>query len=169
MFHLLDNTRCYTFVSNLINVARQLTGVDPISYDGYELTQMAFNPRNPDAEGFRFYPRAGGGGGQSSGDLRGLFNVDVYMRSDTFDERKVDISYALTALHEVIHLAGGSSIGPFYSDQVLAQAARILTGAPGYPDLHPRTRDEQVAATEAWGNYYDQQLRDYCAPAEYLP
>jgi len=51
----------------------------------------------------------------------------------------------------------------------LAQAARILTGAPGYPDLHPRTRDEQVAATEAWGNYYDQQLRDYCAPAEYLP
>jgi hypothetical protein len=56
----------------------------------------------------------------------------------------------------------------FYDDHVLAQAAQLLTGASGYPDLHPRTRDEQVEATAAWGNYYDKQLREYCAPPEYF-
>ena len=50
----------------------------------------------------------------------------------------INYSYALTALHEILHLAGGATTAydgsrVYYNDLVLAQAANILTGAPGYP------------------------------------
>jgi hypothetical protein len=34
IFHLLDDDRCFTFVSNLINVARQLAGKKPNQVHG---------------------------------------------------------------------------------------------------------------------------------------
>jgi hypothetical protein len=50
----------------------------------------------------------------------------------------VQVSYALTALHEILHLAGGGASPSdgsrgYYSDVVLARAAQILMDAPGYP------------------------------------
>jgi hypothetical protein len=77
------------------------------------------------------------------------------------------ISYALVALHEFIHLAGGADQygAPIYNDYLLADAARILTGAPGYPSgPKPRTREEQDKLRADTGNYWDRQLRAHCSP-----
>lgn len=71
------------------------------------------------------------------------------------------------ALHEFIHLAGGAVQydAPIYSDYRLADAARILTGAPGYPSgPAPRTREEQDKLRTDTGNYWDRQLREHGSP-----
>ena len=60
IFHLLDDNRCFTFVSNLINVARQLTGKKPYTYDGKKLAVAVLNQASG---GIIFRPGAGGGGG----------------------------------------------------------------------------------------------------------
>src|SRR5215211_5832374 len=37
VYRLLDNDRCFTFIANLLNVARQRTGKRPYTYNAYEL------------------------------------------------------------------------------------------------------------------------------------
>ena len=87
----------------------------------------------------------------------------------------VQVSYALTALHEILHLAGGAasvSDGSrgYYMDVVLARAAQIITGAPGYPDGYNSNMPWwQVTAgmTAAAGDYWNTQLKEHCTPQEY--
>ncbi len=70
----------------------------------------------------------------------------------------VQVYYALVALHEFIHLAGGANQygAPNYNDYVLADAVRIYTGAPGYPSgAAPRTREEQDTLRTDTGNYWN--------------
>jgi hypothetical protein len=43
IFHLLDDARCSSFVSDLINTARQLTGKTPFTYDGKVLALEVAN------------------------------------------------------------------------------------------------------------------------------
>jgi hypothetical protein len=176
IFHLLDDNRCSTFVSDLINVARQLTGKKPYTYDGKELALAVASQENG---GFFFDSGAkgGGGGGTAYGDI---FNGEATARITLFNTaytgpRDYQGGYALTALHEIIHLAGGGA-SPFdgsrgyYMDVVLADAVTILTGAPGYPEGNNRNLPPwQITAemTRAAGDYWDAQLKEHCMPQEW--
>ena len=109
-------------------------------------------------------------GGQAYGDIfSGTALADVVLRPNgpNMNPAGTQIYYALVALHEFIHLAGGADQygAPFYSDYVLAEAARIYTGAPGYPSgPPPRTREEQEKLREDVGTYWDKQLWANCMP-----
>jgi hypothetical protein len=176
--HLLDDNRCSTFVSNLINAARQLTGKKPFTYDGKELAVAVANQANG---GFIFRSGANGGGGAGSayGDIfSGAATAQVVMFNTAYGPRHpvgVQVSYALTALHEILHLAGGGASEydgsrAYYNDLVLAQAANILTGAPGYPGGYdPNMPHWQITAEmiKAAGTYWDTQLREHCTPQEF--
>jgi hypothetical protein len=178
IFHLLDDNRCSTFVSNLINVARQLTGKKPYTYDGKELASAVLSQENG---GFIFRSGANGGGGAGSayGDIfSGQATAEIIMFNTAYGPRDpvgVQVSYALTALHEILHLAGGgASISDgsraYYMDVVLARAAQILTAAPGYPETYnPNMPFWQITAgmTEAAGDYWNKELRGHCTPQEY--
>jgi hypothetical protein len=77
------------------------------------------------------------------------------------------VYYALVALHEFIHLAAGSDQygAGIYNDYVLADAVRIYTGAPGYPQRsRPKTREEQDKLRDDMGDYWDNQLWEHCNP-----
>jgi hypothetical protein len=178
IFHLLDDNRCSTFVSNLINVARQLTGKKPYTYDGKELAVAIASQENG---GFLFRSGANGGGGAGSayGDIfSGQATTEIVMFNTSYGPRNpvgVQVSYALTALHEILHLAGGGASPydgsrAYYMDMVRARAAQILTGAPGYAGAYdPNTPWTQIRAemTKAAGTYWDTQLREHCTPQEY--
>ena len=103
IFHLLDDNRCSTFVSNMINVARQMTGLKPYTYDGKELAIAVANQENG---GYIFRPGAdgGGGGGSAYGDIfSGGATAQLIMFNTAYGPRDpvgVHVSYALTALHE---------------------------------------------------------------------
>jgi YD repeat-containing protein len=175
IFTLLDDNRCSTFVSNLINVARQLTGRKPFTYDGKALAIAVANQPNG---GFIF--RYGGqGGGSAYGDIfSGEATAELAMFNTTYGPRHpvgVHYSYALTALHELIHLAGGATSitdgsRAYYMDVVLARATQILTDAPGYPaGYDPNMPWWQITAemTGAAGDYWGKQFREHCTPQEY--
>ena len=153
--HLLDNNRCFTFISNLLNVARQLTGRRPYTYDAYKLARTIATQADG---GISFYP--GEGGGDAGGDIfSGTAKAGIFLFSQGSGRNPVgaQVSYALVALHEFIHLAGGANQygAPIYSDYVLARAANIYTGAPGYPSgPAPRTREEQDKLRTETGNYW---------------
>ena len=146
VYHLLDNNRCFTFVSNLLNVARQLTGKSPYTYDAYELARTIAT--QPDG-GISFYP--GAGGGDAGGDIfSGNAKVGIFLFPAGSGRNPVgaQVSYALAALHEFIHLAGGADQygAPIYSDYRLADAVKILTGASGYPSgSAPRTWEDRIS------------------------
>ena len=165
VYHLLDNNRCFTFVSNLLNVARQLTGKSPYTYDAYELARTIAT--QPDG-GISFYP--GAGGGDAGGDIfSGNAKVGIFLFPAGSGRNPVgaQVSYALAALHEFIHLAGGADQygAPIYSDYRLADAVKILTGASGYPSgSAPRTWEEQDKLRTDTGNYWNRQLREHCSP-----
>jgi RHS repeat-associated protein len=165
VFHLLDNNRCFTFISNLLDVARQMTGQHPYTYDAYQLAVAIATQRDG---GITFYP--GNGGGDVSGDIfSGQARVGIYLRQSgpNMDPVGTQVYYALVALHEFIHAAGGADQygAPIYSDYLLAAAARILTGAPGYPARDaPKTRQEQDALRADTGDYWDRQLSEHCKP-----
>jgi hypothetical protein len=166
VFHLLDNNRCFTFISNLLNVARQLTGRQPYTYDAYELA-TTIATRQQDG-GISFYE--GDGGGEVGGDIfSGTVRVNIFLRQQRpgTGGPGVQAYYALVALHEFIHAAAGADQydAPIYSDYLLAEAAKIYTGAPGFPSLPaPRTREEQNELRSKMGDYWDNQLWDYCNP-----
>jgi YD repeat-containing protein len=167
VFHLLDNNRCFTFISNLLNVARQLTGRRPYSYDAYELA-VTIATRQPEG-GVRFTP-GGDGGGSAGGDIfSGSALAGIALRRDgpKISHVGVQVYYALVALHEFIHLAGGvDKIGTsVYNDYVLARAVNIYTGAPGYPSGPPPTnRAEQEKLRDEMDDYWDNQLWEHCNP-----
>lgn len=178
IFHLLDDNRCSTFISNMINVARQLTGRTPYTYDGKEL---AVAVARQEKGGFRFMSGANGDGGAGSayGDIfSGEATAQIVMFNTAYGPRHpvgVQVSYALTALHEILHLAGGGASAydgsrAYYMDVVLAQAAKIITGAPGYPaGYDPQMPSSNIMAemTRAAGVYWGRQLREHCMPQEY--
>jgi len=78
------------------------------------------------------------------------------------------VYYALVALHEIVHLAGGADQfgAPIYNDFVLAEATKIYTGAPGFPirDHPPRNREEYEQLRADMGEYWDNQLWSHCNP-----
>ena len=178
IFTLLDNDRCANFVSNLINVARQLTGKKPFTYDGKKLALAVAKQING---GFILRPGAsgGGGGGSAYGDIfSGEATVEITMFNTAYGPRhpvRVQYAYALAALHELLHLAGGGASfndgsRAYYSDVVLAQATYILTGAPGYPkNYNPTMPWYKITAqmTADAGNYWNDQLKEHCKPQEY--
>ena len=178
IFHLLDDNRCSTFVSDMINVARQLTGKKPFTYDGKELAVAVSRQENG---GFVFTSGANGGGGAGSagGDIfSGTAGADTILFNTAYGPRNlvgVQYSYALTMLHEIMHLAGGGASERnggygYYTDMVMASAASHLTGAPGYPGGYdPNMPIWQITAemTEKAGDYWDAQLREHCMPQEY--
>jgi hypothetical protein len=165
VYHLLDNNRCFTFISNLLDVARQLTGKRPYTYDGYVLAKTIATQADG---GISFFP--GQGGGDAAGDIfSGTARVGIGLlpNGPNRDPVGTQVSYALVALHEFIHVAAGANQfgAGIYSDYLLARAAKILTGAPGYPSRPaPRTREEQDKLRTDTGNYWDRQLREHCSP-----
>jgi hypothetical protein len=172
IFTLLDDNRCSTFVSNLINVARQLTGKTPFTYDGKELAVAVANQPNGGFE-ISSGARGGGGGGVAGGDIfAGTAKVHFTMFNTAYgptDPVGVQYSYALVALHELIHVAGGGETGSYayYTDVVLARAAQVLTGAQDYPvGIDPNMPIWQVTP-EMWGDagdYWHNQLKEHCRP-----
>jgi len=163
VYHLLDNDKCFTFISNLLDVARQLTNRRPYTYDAYELARTIATQ----ADGIRFYP--GEGGGYEGGDVfSGTAEVGIsLLPREGRNPVGAQVSYAVGAMHEFIHWAGVADHhgAPIYSDYVLARAANIYTGAPGYPSgPPPRTREEQDKLRTDTGNYWDRQLREHCSP-----
>lgn len=162
----------------MINVARQLTGRKPYSYDAKELAIAVARQENG---GFIFRPGAqgGGGGGTAYGDVfNGEATAEIVLFNTAYGPRHpvgVQVSYALTALHEIIHLAGGGASSydgsrAYYMDVVLAEAAFILTGASGDRGGYNRNMPYwQITGemTKAAGNYWDEQLREHCTPQEY--
>jgi hypothetical protein len=164
VFKLLNNDRCYNFISNLLDIGRMLSGKKPITYDAYELTRLVANRQSSEAGIIVDY---GKGGGEVSGDIfSGSARVVVYLRPEPVNPVGVQIYYALVALHEIIHTAGGADQfgAPIYSDYLLARAANILTRAPGYPSWVPRTKEEQDKLRTDTGNYWDNQLWEHCNP-----
>jgi YD repeat-containing protein len=172
MFNLLESPRCSNFISSLINTARQLTGIKPISYSARELIGiMASQPNGGyllsggDPHDRSRYGAGGGGVGGSlaSGDLE----VDVGLmalqggnnpsQSFLFD---VQIGYAMTGLHETIHLAGGSY--DTYTDEVLAKAVFSMFGDAN--DDPSQVDPKSPRATYGYGKIWDKYLRDYCDP-----
>jgi RHS Repeat len=178
IFQLLDDNRCSTFVSNLINVARQLTGKKPYTYDVRELAVAVARQENG---GYIIRPGAngGGGGGSAYGDIfSGEANVELIMFNTAYTgPRDYQGGYALAALHELIHLAGGGASASdggraYYMDVVLADAAKILTGAPGYSGTYSRNMPPSqitAAMTSAAGTYWNDQLKEYCMPQGWRP
>jgi hypothetical protein len=178
IFTLLDDNRCSTFVSNLIDTARQLTGKKPFTYDGKELAVAVANQPNG---GFYISSGAsgGGGGGSASGDIfSGEASVGFAMFNTAYGPRDpvgVQYSYALVALHELIHLAGGGASAydgghAYYTDVVLARATQVLTDAPDYPvGNDPNMPVSQITAkmTEDAGDYWHKQLKEHCTPQRY--
>jgi len=178
IFTLLDDNRCSTFVSDLINVARQLTGKKPFTYDGKELAVAIANQPNG---GFFISSgaRGGGGGGSASGDIfSGEAGAGLTMFNSAYGPRDrvgVQYSYALVALHEIIHLAGGAASaynggGAYYNDIVLSRAAQVLTDAPGYPGGYDSNMPEgEITAkiTGDAGDYWHKQLKEHCTPQRY--
>jgi RHS repeat-associated protein len=173
VFQLLDDNRCSNFVSDLINVARQLTGKKPYTYDVKELAVAVARQ----ADGgfiFRSGANGGGGGGSAYGDIfSGQATVEIVMFNTAHTgPRDYQGGYALAALHELIHLAGGAASAydgsrAYYMDVVLARAAKILTGAPGYPGGHDaNVPNSQITAamTSAAGTYWNDQLKEHCMP-----
>lgn len=100
----------------------------------------------------------------------GLFSTDF----KNLNLRGVQAGYALITLHELIHLAGGGASThdgsrAFYSDLVLAEAARILYD-PGAPQVYdPNMPITQITGdmVSAAGDYWDSQLLEHCTPQEY--
>jgi hypothetical protein len=79
VYHLLDNNRCFTFISNLLNVARQLTGRQPFNYDAYEIARTVAT--QPDG-GIGFYAGQRGGDGTRGGSNQdGQASIDVQLDS----------------------------------------------------------------------------------------
>ena len=173
MRNLLEDSRCSNFISNLINVARQLTGRNPYSYDANELIDAISNqPSNSHFEGIDFpngYNFSGvGNGGSAFGDIR-RGEASVYAPASTYWNRpptrsdiiRAQVHLALIGLHETIHVAGGARTArdgsqAYYTDRVLAEAAQVLTDAPGFP--------EPGSENSFYGSYWDQQLREHCFP-----
>lgn len=158
---ILFNQGCSDFISNLINVARQLTGVKPYSYSASELVRMV---NRQDDGGYFFVNEtgAGSGGGSAYGEIRyGDATAQIGAKAVRVGPvnagiiRATQLDYALTAIHETVHLAGGGR----YTDSVLATAAQILTNAPGFPsNVDPNDR----FAVYKYGGYWNQQLREHC-------
>ncbi len=152
------------FISDLLDIARQLTNTAPYTYNLYELARtIAKQPKG----GISFYP--GAGGGDAAGDIfSGTAKVSIFLfASGGRDPDGAQISYAVVALHEFIHHAGAADQygAPIYNDYLLARVARILTGAPGYPSgPKPRTNEEQDKLRTDRRNYWDRQLRAHCSP-----
>lgn len=128
---------------------------------------MVCPPVLPD--GGVIFNRDGDGGGSTGGDIfSGTATVSIDLRRDgpNISHVGVQVYYALVALHEFIHMAGGATQfgGPIYDDYRLADAARRLTGAPGYPSWQPRNREEQDKLRSETGDYWDNQLWEHCNP-----
>lgn len=164
VYRLLDNDRCFNFIANVLNVARQLTGKRPYTYDAYELAKTIATRQQ---EGGVAFHQEGDGGGTAAGDIfKGTARADIYLTRDP-NRVGVQVYYALVALHEFIHLAGGANEygAPVYNDYLLADAVRQYTGAPGYPSgPPPRTKEEQDKLRTDMGNYWDNQLWEHCHP-----
>jgi hypothetical protein len=126
MYNLLENPRCSNFISGLINAARQLTGNKPLSYSAKELIGMIAS--NPDG-GYFFSPGySGGRGGGDAGYGTGAAGATIGGQSYSPGTPRaailaIQVGYALTGLHETIHLAGSG-----YSDKVLAQPYSQCSG-----------------------------------------
>jgi hypothetical protein len=168
IFTLLDDNRCSTFVSDLLNAARQLTGKTPFTYDGKELAVAVANQPNGGIY-VSSGARGGGGSGDAGGDIfRGEAKVHFYMFNTAYGPRDpvgVQYSYAMTVLHELIHVAGGGDWG--YTDVDLAAAAKIVTDAPDYPvGNDPNIPNSQITAkmTGDASDYWHKQLKEHCEP-----
>lgn len=165
--NILSNPSCSDFISSLINAARILTDVEPYSYYAQEIVNEVGRQGMQGEGGYVFTdvtaPGAGGGqalGTISGGDATALIGPKA-LRVGTLSAgaiRASQIAYALTAIHETIHLAGSSKR---YSDEVLARAAQIVTGAPGFPTgLTPG----DINNVTKYGTYWDNQLKEFCSP-----
>jgi RHS repeat-associated protein len=159
MLNLLENPRCSNFISNIINTARQLTGNTPLSYSASELIRTISS--NPEG-GYFFSPDySGGRGGGEAGYATGAAGVTIGGEAFTGTPPythvlAVQISYAMTGLHETIHLAGRG-----YTDQVLAQAAFAMFGDPN--DDPSRIDPNSSRAVYEYGAIWDKYLVEYCA------
>jgi hypothetical protein len=157
MYNLLENPRCSNFISSLINTARQLTGNKPLSYSAKELIGMIGS--NADG-GYFFIPgysggRGGGEAGRGTGVASATIGGQSYLSGTPRSHLlRVQVGYALTGLHETIHLAG---IG--YSDIILAQAVFAMFGNaaddPSKVKASPR-------AVYDYGGIWDKYLQEYC-------
>jgi hypothetical protein len=150
-----------------------LTGKNPYSYDEKELA-VAVDGQENGGFLFRSGANGGGGGGSAYGDIfSGEGTVEIIRFNTAYTgPRDYQGGYALTALHEIIHLAGGGAnrgngSRAYYRDVILARAANILTGALGYPGGYdPNMPYWQITKelTAAAGTYWDNQLKEYCMP-----
>lgn len=74
-FNLLESERCRNFIASLINAARQLTGVKPMSYSAKDILRAI--AADPDG-GINFYPGYSGGlGGGEAGYGRGGLGITI--------------------------------------------------------------------------------------------
>lgn len=157
------NNDCLTFVENLINVARMITGIRPASYDPFELITMINRGRG----GFIFDTSVTAGGGVANGTMAGG-DAEVVIgaralrtgRLDAKHIRQGQIQYAITALHEIIHHAGWSRP---YDDRELARAASHVTGV-SLPKLPSNASREEVS--ERMNRFWHSQLEKACRPRE---
>jgi len=168
MYNLLENSRCSNFISSLINTARQLTGITPISYSARDLIGIVASQPNG---GYHFVPgySNGSGGGEAGGSFAaGTAGADIggqayghgFPRSFLLTAQ---VDYALTGLHETIHLAGGG--GGTYTDKVLAQAVFAMFGNPN--DDPSKVDASSRRAVYDYGGIWDKYLQDYCGGKQY--
>jgi RHS repeat-associated protein len=160
MFNLLESERCENFIATLLNTARQLTGVNPMSYSVRDVINTI--AADPDG-GIIFSPGYSGGlgGGEAGYGLGGpaivIGGEGVAPGAPHAHTLAVQVNYALTGLHEAIHLAPGG--GRSYNDRTLAQAVFVMFGDP---KDDPSKVTPSRRAVYDYGGIWDKYLREYC-------
>ena len=173
MDYLLSKSKCSKFISDLIKVAEGRTQRPAYSYDATELIRTIATQTDPEA-GYRIIDNRGGqgsaGGDIWTGGAIAIVETRVIWGGDITAQaiRRAELGFALAGLHETIHLAGGGNnayngYSTYYTDEVLADAAKILTGAPGFP-TNPG-QDGKHSVYE-YGVYWQKQLEEHCLDGE---
>jgi hypothetical protein len=144
------STKCKEYIAALINqAAKDARGKNPpVSTDIVDLLNDVLNGSGEIARR------------QGKSTVRGLIshkNASIYLSpydpKATLDLGGVLINDTLGVVHELIHLSGKKR---YYDDIDLARAASKLPGAnPDFPTAKDNSND-------AYGRYYDNELRNHC-------
>src|ERR1700752_1735912 len=168
----LSFSDCAEYITKLLNKVAELNPSNPLgSTDILSLYDQITLPPNGgfvisrnlvvvDPETGRRYPVAGyTDGSLVNGNARVHISfVESYGAPNNFNLRHAAITYGLTALHEIIHQAGGKG---YYTDYQLAVAAKALNQEAEWSPLTGGGIDSVLKNS----GYWDSELKKHCVPA----
>jgi hypothetical protein len=167
MYNLLENPRCDNFITSLLGTARRLTGNEPVSYRLSDVVNKVAHV-DPARGGYRFSPnyskgKGGGDAGYGMGDMGATIGgISMGGGGDpVIITLEGQMEYAMTGLHETVHLAGEG-----YTDELLAKAVFIMFGDPNDdPNKIDRNDPNDLLCTSGAG--FGTYINEYCRAKMY--